>query len=184
MELNLLHYTFTGDVENDGKVIGGGSVEESEGGSGGNVGGEGWSGCNVGGEGDSGGSGGNVGGERGSGGSGGNVCGEGGERTEGGREGAGGRGRGRYKNSKSSILTLLYLYNICVHLQNISTIIVFNTEQICFFTSNGDAKRWENCPFSHKLKFMTLLSLYSFIANISFLLLFVNYFIFSSRERK
>ena len=59
MELNLFHYTFT-DVENDGKVIGGGRVEESEGGSGGNVGGEGWSSCNVGGEG---GSGGNVGGE-------------------------------------------------------------------------------------------------------------------------
>ena len=33
MELNLFHYTFT-DVENDGKVIGGGRVEESEGGSG------------------------------------------------------------------------------------------------------------------------------------------------------
>ena len=65
MELNLLHYTFTGDVENDGKVIGGRRVEESEGGSGGNVGGEGWSGCNVGGEGGSGGSGGNVGGEGG-----------------------------------------------------------------------------------------------------------------------
>ena len=74
MELNLLHYTFTGDVENNGKVIGGGRVEESEGGSGGNVGGEGWSGCNVGGEGGSSGSGGNVGGE---GGSGGNVGGEG-----------------------------------------------------------------------------------------------------------
>ena len=43
MELNLLRYTFTGDVENDGKEIGGGRVEESEGGSGGNVGGEGWS---------------------------------------------------------------------------------------------------------------------------------------------
>ena len=41
MELNLFHYTFTGDVENDGKVIGGGRVKESEGGSGGNVGGEG-----------------------------------------------------------------------------------------------------------------------------------------------
>ena len=63
MELNLFHYTFTGDVENDGKVIGGWRVEESEGGSGGNVSGEGWSGCNVGGEGGSGGSGGNVGGE-------------------------------------------------------------------------------------------------------------------------
>ena len=62
MELNLLHYTFT-DVENDGKVICGGRVEESEGGSGGNVGGEVWSGCNVGGEGGTGGSGGNVGGE-------------------------------------------------------------------------------------------------------------------------
>ena len=74
-ELNLFHYTFTGDVENDGKVIiiGGGKVEESEGGSGGNVGGEGWSGCNVGGEG---GSGGNVVGE---GGSGGNVGGKGGK---------------------------------------------------------------------------------------------------------
>ena len=35
-------------------------MEESEGGSGGNVGGEGWSGCNVGGEGGSGGSCGNV----------------------------------------------------------------------------------------------------------------------------
>ena len=55
MELNLLHYTFTGDVENDGKVIGGRRVEESDG----------WSGCNVGGEGGSGGSGGNVGGEGG-----------------------------------------------------------------------------------------------------------------------
>ena len=80
MELNLLHYTFTGDVENDGKVIGGGRVKESEGGSGGkgwsgcNVGGEWGSGCNVGGEGGSGGS----GGEGGSGGSGGNVGGEGG----------------------------------------------------------------------------------------------------------
>ena len=60
MELNLFHYTFT-DVENDGKVIGGGRVEESEGCSGG----EGWSGCNVGGEGGSGGSGGNVDGEGG-----------------------------------------------------------------------------------------------------------------------
>ena len=81
MQLNLFHYTFTGDVENDGKIIGGRRVEESEGDSGGNVGGEGWSGCNVGGEVGSGGSGGNVGGE---GGSGGNVGGEGGERTEGG----------------------------------------------------------------------------------------------------
>ena len=71
MELNLFHYTFT-DVENDGKVIGGGSVEESEGVSGG----EGWSGCNVGGEGGSGGNGGNVVGE---GGSGGNRDGEGGK---------------------------------------------------------------------------------------------------------
>ena len=42
----------------------------------------------------------------------------------------------------------------------------------------------ENCPFSHKRKLMSLISLYNFIANISFLLLFVNYFIFSSRERK
>ena len=58
MELNLLHYTFTGDVENDGKVIGSGRVEESEGGSDG-------SGGNVGGEGGSDGSGGNVGGEGG-----------------------------------------------------------------------------------------------------------------------
>ena len=80
---------------------------------------------NVGGEGGSGGSGGNVGGE---GRSGGNVGREGGERTEGGRGGAGGRGRGRYKNSKSSIRTLLFLYNICFHLQNNSTIIVFNTQ--------------------------------------------------------
>ena len=31
---------------------------------------------------------------------------------------------------------------------------------------------------------MSLISMYNFIANISFLLLFVNYFIFSSRERK
>ena len=35
MELNLLYYTFIGDVKNDGKVIGGGRVEEIEGGSGG-----------------------------------------------------------------------------------------------------------------------------------------------------
>ena len=64
MELNLFHYTFTGVVENDGKVIiiGGERVGESEGGSGGNVGGERWSGCNEGDEGGSGGSGGNVGG--------------------------------------------------------------------------------------------------------------------------
>ena len=40
------------------------------------------------------------------------------------------------------------------------------------------------CPFSHKLKLTSLISLYNFIANISFLLLFVNYFIFSSREMK
>ena len=105
MELNLLHYTFTGDVENDGKGIGGGRVEESEGGSGGN--------------------GGNVDGE---GRSRGNVGGEGGEEQRGFRGGAGGRGRGRYKNIKSSIPTLLFPYNICVHLRNISTIIVFNTQ--------------------------------------------------------
>ena len=123
----------------------------------------------------------NVGGEGGSGGSGGNVGGEGGERTEGGRGGAGGRGRGRYKNNKSSIPTLLFLYNRCVHLQNISIIIVFNTQNKYAFYLK---RRCKNCPFSHKLKLMSLISLYSFIANISFLLLFVNYFIFSSRERK
>ena len=130
MELNLIHYTFTGDVENDGKVIGGGRVEESEGGSGGNVGGEGWSGCNVGGEGGSSGSGGNVGGE-------------GGERTEDGRGGAGVRGRGRYKNIKSSIPTLLYLYNICV---NISTIIVFNTQNKYSFLPQTEMQKGVKLP--------------------------------------
>ena len=102
-------------------------MEESEGGCGGNVGGEGWSGCNVGGEGGSGGSGGNVGGE-------------GGERTEGGRGGAGGRGHGRYKNSKSSIPTLLFLYNMCPPSKHFYYHCLQYTEQIRFFTSNGDAK--------------------------------------------
>ena len=55
IELNLFRYTFT-DIENNGKLTGGGRVEESEGGSGG----EGGSGCNVSGLGGSGGSGGNV----------------------------------------------------------------------------------------------------------------------------
>ena len=104
-----------------------------------------------------GGSGGNVGGEGGSGGSGGNVGGEGGERTEGGRGGAGGRGRGRYKNSKSSIPTLLFLYNICFFLQNISTIIVFNTQNKYAFLPQTEMQKGENCPFSHKLKLMSLI---------------------------
>ena len=69
-----------------------------------------------------------------------------------------------------------------------STIIVFNTQKIyAFFTSKGDAKRGgRNCafPFSHKRKLISLISLYNFIANIYFLILFVNYFIFSSREGK
>ena len=79
-----------------------------------------------------------------------------------------------------------HIFNICVHLQNISTINVFNTqEKICFFfTSKGDAKGGEIGPFLHKCKFMSLISLYNFIANIYFLILFVNYSIFSSRERK
>ena len=139
MELNLLHYTCTGDVENDGKVIGGGRVEESEGGSGGNVGGEGWSGCNVGGEGDSGGSGGNVGGEGGK-----------EQRAVGEVLVVGVVGDIKIRR-QVYIPIIIFTYNICVHLQNISTIIVFNTRQICFFTSNGDAKGGKIVPFRTSL---------------------------------
>ena len=77
-----------------------------------------------------------------------------------------------------------HIFNICVNLQNISTIIVFNTQKNLLFYLKGRCKMGENCPFSHKRKLMSLISLYNFIANISFQLLFVNYFIFSSRERK
>ena len=69
-------------------------------------------------------------------------------------------------------LHFFFFYNICVHLQNISTIIVFNTQKkYAFFTSKGDGG--ENFPFSHKRKLMSLISLYNFIANISFLILLV-----------
>ena len=134
MELNLFHYTFT-DVENDGQVIGGGRVEESEGGSGGNVGGDGWSGCN-------------------------NVGVEGGGRTEGSWGGAGGRGRGRYKNSKSSIPTLLFLNIItCPPSKHFCYHCLQYTEKYAFLPQR-EMQKGENCPFSHKHKLMSLISLY------------------------
>ena len=52
------------------------------------------------------------------------------------------------------------------------------------FLPQREMQKGENCPFSHKRKLMSLISLYNFIANIYFLILFVKYFIFSSRERK
>ena len=78
-----------------------------------------------------------------------------------------------------------HIFNICVHLQNISTINVFNTQKkYAFFNLKGRCKRGKISAFSHKRKLMSLISLYNFIANIYFLILFVNYFIFLSRERK
>ena len=77
----------------------------------------------------------------------------GGERTEGGRGGAGGRSRRRYKNSKSSIPTLLFLYNTCVcpPSKHFYYHCLQYTEQICFFTSNGDAKGGKIAPFRTSL---------------------------------
>ena len=54
-----------------------------------------------------------------------------------------------------------HILNICVHLQNISTINVFNAKKnMGFFTSKGDAKGRKIGPFSHKRKVMSLISLY------------------------
>ena len=95
-------------------------MEESEGGSGGNVGGEGWSGCNVGGEGGSGGSGGNVGGE-------------GGERTEG--------GRGSVRVGVAGDIKIVSQ----VYLQ-FSTIIVFNTQNKYAFLSQTEMQKGAKLP--------------------------------------
>ena len=84
----------------------------------------------------------------------------------------------------SQVYLHFFFFIICVHLQNISTIIVFNTQNYYAFLPQREMQKGENFPFSLKLKLMSLISLYNFSANISFILLFVNYFIFSFRERK
>ena len=168
MALNLLHYTFTGDVENDGKVIGGGRVEESEG----------WSGCNVGGEGGSGGSGGNVGGEGGSGGSGGNVGGEGG--SGGNVGGEGGKEQrvvgevlvvGVTGDIKNLIVSQVYLhfFFFIIYMFPPSKHFYYHclqyTEQICFLPQTEMQKGGKIAPFCTSLSSChSNISLYSFIA--------------------
>ena len=151
--------------------------EEGSGGSGGNVGGEegsGGSGRNVGGEGGSGGSGGNVGGEGGSGESGGNVGGEGGSGGNvGGEEGKEQKVVGEVLvvgvEGDIKIVSQVYLHffffiiilYLCVHFQNISTIYQSSIHRgKMLFYLKGRCKRGGNCPFSHKHKLMSQISLY------------------------
>ena len=47
----------------------------------------------------------------------------------------------RHKNSKSSIPILRFLYNICLHLQNISTIIVSNTQKNMLFLPQREMEK-------------------------------------------
>ena len=75
---------------------------------------------------------------------------------------------------------IIYVSTLKTFLLSLSSI---HRTNMLFYLKWG-CKRGENCPFSHKLKLMSLIPLYNFIANISFRLLFVNYFIFSSRERE
>ena len=76
---------------------------------------------------------------------------------------------------------LIYVSTFKIFLLSLSSI---HRKNMLFLPQREIQRGGGNCPFSHKHKLMSLISLYNFIANISFLMLLVNYFIFSSRERK